>query len=582
MSIREVDRPSPNPSEMHESYINVTHGEFKVMRDEPNKRTKLSGDPTIDRSLLDVTQGVYPRFIAAEPIRNYGIPHELSGTRFILMKKEWLQRSGVDRVVEENTSVESTDVVLFLRETCKQQIQFIDDSIRLKKYIGVVLGPPGAGKSITAYFKALQLALHEDRIVMWVHIDKSSELEVLFRCICLTSNSRAFTTISSRDELRQLFESNWGVNDATKSRVVFIDGFERGHRDENIITAKEYALRWYKGDRTLRHLFILSPVFSPEILTTQASKFLYERRFKHLPWTFEEYDTAIQNDEFRKLIAPQLGKACCATYDEVVANLRQKFYLAGGCARFMFQYTTEYLVLRLDQIIDQQGNLNSFADYKPGPTQPLVAMFSEVDRCLVSQYVKHCLAKRTGLAPLLDLARHFSTNRSVSGWIFEEFFFSVMWHQRRTSLVLRQGIRQNQVFWRCLDLWHIISPFDPKSTGCPMNQWLRPQRCNQGGFDGVLLRPTEGNQGDAIFVQCTLADTYILNLDLCHEFLSAARNQEIFHATNVLYYFIVPLADMEYFRPITGQNIVYDDVPFEVRVGAVEGWINDSKEKRIL
>jgi hypothetical protein len=61
-------------------------------------------------------------------------------------------------------------------------------------------------------------------------------------------------------------------------------------------------------------------------------------------WTIEEYTEALQNHEFRNLVESNLGEG--TDLDEKIMN---KYFLAGGSARWMFDFSPE-IVLRYNEI----------------------------------------------------------------------------------------------------------------------------------------------------------------------------------------------------------------------------------------
>jgi len=64
-----------------------------------------------------------------------------------------------------------SDVVLYCRPSVLQQIEFLTNRVTNKSCIGVIIGPPGMGKSICSLAYMASLDLKEWRVI-WFHLGK--------------------------------------------------------------------------------------------------------------------------------------------------------------------------------------------------------------------------------------------------------------------------------------------------------------------------------------------------------------------------------------------------------------------------
>jgi len=254
----------------------------------------------------------------------------------------------------------------------------------------------------------------------------------------------------------------------------------------------------------------------------------------------------------------------------------------------MFQLRTERVRRILDRRMranDDLGQLTSAlrGNCSPSLTHTLLSVFGAERRELVSQYAKHCIAMKTKLSPLLDLAQEFKFNASMCGWLFEEFFFNKLW--TAGSLQLRNAVGNSGMLSSGTRMWYIFNPDHPVASDCPINEWLRPMRYNQGGYDGVRIttRGTIKENGirkttvDVTFIQCTISASHDAKLNYCFDLLTKLDDVLGLKTVGVQYQFIVPQGILGQFRigTVLGLPKDYDWTDKNLVVHGIEGWISD-------
>ena len=244
----------------------------------------------------------------------------------------------------------------------------------------------------------------------------------------------------------------------------------------------------------------------------------------------------------------------------------------------MFQFRTAYVKKILDRRIhaDVSQLTSALRGYcSPTLTHSLLNVFSETNRDLVSQYVKHSVAMMIDLVSLLDFAREFRYNSSMCGWLFEEFFFKQLWTAGSINLQAHRGTR----------MWYTFNPKHLVKTECLLNEWLRPiESDQQDGYDAVYMKPIEGDSDnehektlvDIVFIQCTIAKSLDAKLNYCCDFLEQMGNNLNLTPVSVKYYFVIPVSNMYFFQvsSVVGSLDKYTTDP--ILVHSMDGWISES------
>ncbi len=484
------------------------------------------------------------------------------------MTRDWLDGSGVGNTrYSQGHGFEPIDTMLFIRERCVEQLNFILGVVGMEHTIGVILGTPGTGKSTTAFLCAGLLARQMGRIVFWIHLEKENRVALFCKCVIMLGNKSVRFSVRSSQELERVLHGNWGAgnDDSERIKVVFLDGYANlEFMHGTLAVAKE----WLALRQSHHRLVVVSSMGCMEFVPKEST-FKVEI-FHQYSWRYEEYIEALSNSDFRASVSPTLDTVE-DNEAEAIEKVRKKVYYAGGSARFMFQYTTEELVEFIDQVMGCQSNIVELIELTRGNwtsdlRHTLISCYPVLqsslikgnkesrmifnNRELVSDHVKHLIGFSLAVEPLLQQARSYRNNQAMLGWIFEEVFFQALWSSSTRTLqlescddgqitILRSG---SQPFW-------MFDPDKPTVADCPSYEWLRPKKYNQGGFDAVYLKPTHeaSREGTAIFIQCTIAKSHDAKLRFCRQFIEAAKASGCFNTTKIEYYFVVPILNVNSF-----------------------------------
>ena len=264
-------------------------------------------------------------------------------TRFASLGREYLEGAGIGK---------SGGMVLYIRDRCRQQIRFIKDMIDEQEgNIGLVLGQPGTGKSVTAYLTALALTRTPGHCVLWIHISRTVKSRFEFQVVVMHNGRRRYAVTDSIQVLNDFIsEGEWEGSEP--KRVIFLDGFVDGPELQLVL---DEAIMWMIHDRELNRLIVSSSMGSSIVLSNETRLTIRQVVFSQYSWSFAEYEAAMQDDAFRRDVLPVLAPE---NETEVQSYLEEKFYYAGGSARFMFQVSLKTVKDYLDHDIKAalQGN----------------------------------------------------------------------------------------------------------------------------------------------------------------------------------------------------------------------------------
>ena len=122
------------------------------------------------------------------------------------------------RAIVEKISLLERDLILYLRKSLLDQIKFLDVKVMAEGRIGSVLGPPGSGKSVTAFAFACQKAA-EGWSVTWVG-NLSEDCPYFIRFHSGAWFHGITDRLSITDEVREICES---LSD--HDHLVLLDGY---------------------------------------------------------------------------------------------------------------------------------------------------------------------------------------------------------------------------------------------------------------------------------------------------------------------------------------------------------------------
>ena len=387
-----------------------------------------------------------------------------------------------------------------------------------------IFGAPGVGKSILVWMWACDEFLTNKKKVLWVHLRK-----MRFSQSVLMSGGEVFK-VEDTDADYVLFSD---------ADIIVVDGVTEGE-------SQEYTrnLFYWEGYRKHRKCVqVASTQLRINKVDDKIDKIL---RFKLPPWTLQEYITACRDREFYNEVSCMFEDLREGAANEDIASLKdedredviaEKFFYAGGSARWMFNFTTKQV---MEEIMDESQKVDSFntlikgggGDASKSTVNHLwveypVASGGGLKKSFffVSQYVAREMLRLCGAADmklLYTMARDLR-NPALLGWVIEMGFIKILHdcacpnddtHPKSPARVwtfAADGTVDEQT-------WDVpgIVDFEMDTIGSVKESilrhfWLRPSKWNQGGYDLACLLNVDG-QYVLRFVQVTAARKHSLKL----------------------------------------------------------------------
>jgi hypothetical protein len=487
-----------------------------------------------------------------------------------------------------------------------------------------IVGPPGTGKSCTALAFACSLAPSEWDVI-WMHHSRSDHR---FNCMWLHERAQNTCVIPDKN-VKSGLPQLLGSASSTRKTIVFLDGFARDIQALGF--AFDDCIEWHLADQDKHRLVCVSSMSKigkdfrldecaviPSALDEQqksfdASSSAFEGQevemktspvveqaeklqapmrsqtlFKLYSWTLEEYENAIEHDELFQAVQDVLPpyderlNIVESEQDMRVRRLRDKYFLAGGSARLMFDLNPvdaiSYLELAIEAVSDIETCSKLLAgDAASSTVNRLIAIYpriSESDKdksCLTSGYVMRTMATKLGPDLLKNFAALTGVNPSMDGFIFEAWFFA--------------ELTVNGIRWVCVDnevesrrqQWGPsgVTVFEPsRPIGIYLTHkrtWLAPLKWNQGGYDAVFV---DTDMRLVRFVQVTRALTHNFHHIFFTEVLCSLAAEKIWVPFDTVeMVFVVPECNLESFALPTSKH------DFEKKALKVAAWPKRSTRK---
>ncbi|KAG1697250.1 hypothetical protein DVH05_016538 [Phytophthora capsici] len=363
-----------------------------------------------------------------------------------------------------------------------------------------IVGPPGTGKSLAAFAFACKLKrvdgdLGGDWDVVWISCPKGYGSQL--RCILFRGENKKLTCSILAKDLKKLLKT---LPDHT---ILFLDGFATGP-DNDKTASVNLCVDWRSQNKPLRRLVIVTSMVSlgkhskfgihPEIPSTGVRD---EVRFDMYSWTLSEYKESLTHANFcthvKKMFdVDDLTSVSPDRRDELA---EEKYYVAGGNARMMFDYSTKEAKTALNEALDGIDNVLKYMEGMIGTesSQMLIALLPpklgtyEPKRRLVSSFVAKKISLRVGPQRLQALAKSLAWNPAMDGHMLEMWFFSCLTHVGVQCYKLEGRTICEIEKWPKSD----VNSFDPESNDAIdlvyPQMWFEPLKWNNGGFDGVFV-----------------------------------------------------------------------------------------------
>jgi hypothetical protein len=353
--------------------------------------------------------------------------------------------------------------LVFNRDRDKEFLFCRDDTLRLWKtlstwsapaqdglsVVGHVRGPPGTGKSTTTFaWLQAQVAL-TGKSVAWFHVDSNN---IVHRMV-FKKNRGGGGVSYTRPEKVPIDKIQVHITKCT-STILVLDGVKSFDIFKNSIVPSVRV--WAGKEPGARTAVLVSSGAFPEQRPEDAINLeIRNEVFQNWSWTRDDYVRACKRDRpdsnFSDRVRKKSRVAANAISGDVVAvpvadenavdealmeDLDDKFFYAGGCARFFFGFSTEDVKKQIVADVDSLRIANNVET-----RHRLVSLFQsdETDgtrKSLMSQFAVQKLVDHAGEKAFIFLYGLGDSNPSFDGWIFEaDFFF-----QYKRATEMRQGL----------------------------------------------------------------------------------------------------------------------------------------------
>jgi hypothetical protein len=261
--------------------------------------------------------------------------------------------------------------------------------------------------------------------------------------------------------------------------------------------------------------------------------------------------------------------------DIIKAYVENRFYYAGGCARFMFNYTVEQLKEELSQLVEQMSETDWTAFKSsaiPSGTSDAVNSLMQrftgsnrIGKCTaVSRYILMQAYEQCGsdMIKAVTIAAEQTSNPALKGWAFELQQLEVIKKVLNTELETTSVVSDKIFTFRPSYEAH----YDGENL-----RWKHSQAgvtviwCmlwNQGCFDVAIYF----DDGTLVTIQFTIAKEHSLKLEYVTALRKALKDSN--HAVNRAFHIGVRDEGDLKFKSPTGTGFVYNTFDFEVNVRA--------------
>jgi hypothetical protein len=452
------------------------------------------------------------------------------------------------QVLGQNTAV---IVHMLARKSSIQHWQYLQSTVEHC----AIMGPPGTGKSTLVYGWCLfsHFQLSHNVVYLWTTTDSTKIAVLLYEN---GKSSYFFGGVSSNcspkaiiDEISRLYQN---------ISLIVIDGLRNSEPVREWLGA---AVEMYTSHVDVKFVFVSSVQLTIKWDQLGTLK-VKEMKPQFQSWAIEEYEYACRNKALWKQVSKYFnipkGSNISANQNVMKEAIKDKYYYAGGCARWMFSLPVAEICNTIDKAARSvsnwgellklsggdaaQGSVNSLVQIRIPPNSPDI-----VETSLISAYAFQSIGQKADhsvVVAMWDWAVGHG-NKAVMGWAYEarcinewtraksstKFCltylgvvgeapnkqlksYSVSPHtQERNSRKRKRGnsdstlevaLGDEPLNRRCLltDKGTVPDDLDMSNFGL-VDLVLLPSRWNQGGFDVVFVK-----NKDIYFVQCTIAQNH--------------------------------------------------------------------------
>ena len=397
--------------------------------------------------------------------------------RYLTIRADYISDSGL---CERN----NPDIVFFFRDVVDELFKLYDSCLLgPKSEICYVRGPPGTGKSIATFVYAMTLI--SEWIITWLHITGVAHYKVL--------HFENGVKYSSRIESMSYFNGLMSeVNMQGGKHILIVDGLGCTKLYPHFRNVADLCISWLeKKPDTRRLIFVASLAATYKFKNEDLNCAVIHPPFMVTSWTEAEYRSALSIPTL--FASVQKFLEIMGTETELTQDLliQSKYFIAGGCCRFMFSYSSKQVEDTIKTALQEYPNIHL---YLSGITLP-EAVYSILTlykyrfryiKCIVSEYAatEYALCMGPELISALYQAVRSECNPAFDGWLLELWFFA---HIRNRELKCTvKGSLAIFTLPVCA-----VEQFTPDKDDIKQkllsstSLWLKPVKWNQGGYDAV-------------------------------------------------------------------------------------------------
>lgn len=467
---------------------------------------------------------------------------------------------------------------LYCRDGVKELIDFTTTVLDNKK-LGLIDGVPGTGKSCTLWYMIRCIAQQDKKTIFWLHFDREGKVESFLR---LHGTNVTKLRIPEMNQLSKIILGNaeytmTGAPPDLFADVLVFDGVNQS----NYGTIYEILKIWHdngkwkdpKAERT-GFLTMSNKIKREHIHNIKNSLQLLNYHTQH-SWTIQEFENALLKpdrtggselfEQYKSVFEMEWeiesnntkegqrkrtrgGQMKLASAEDI---LSQKYFTAGGSARWMFQLTTLEIEAEIKKALHESSAvLSDILEFKLGAGSShakthLYSSANVIDRAgvaqtvygMVSERAAQLLAEETGMGGIKSLYSQATKlqNPAFLGWVVEADYFERCKHRKLTLRAKESDVATPFLTTSIVPFDHAALKLlralgDVDSMKVAVKDLVpttkdelvacRPTAWNQGGYDVVQIEKddTKANSFHLRFGQVTKSKRHALKLKYFMEF----------------------------------------------------------------
>jgi hypothetical protein len=391
-----------------------------------------------------------------------------------------------------------------------------------------VNGPPGTGKSTEVWAWILWKAKQDKITVSWIHI---------------TENNRVKAVINGAEEsIATGYDASVdSIIENSEGSLLVVDGVVA--KDHSKISTA--CCSWARITETAGRRFVL--VSSSSVVTAvQEDLEANIVRFTVASWILDQYREACADEIFFEIVKANLK--CPDSGESKEELLLSKYYFAGGCARWMFEFDYSTWKNDFDRHFEKVPNYEQLfasacgentlvaVNHLRGVTLVTTEEYTKKAFFFISQYTavtlgEKCDDRRVFLIKSYKQADE-TQNPAYKGWIFEFDFDYQLQSARKAKHAFYDSLpTENKI----VDSYELFSK--PMALGDAITSlevgkvlWAKPQLWCQKAYDFLCFWKENDAGGEAVnmvVVNATVAQTHSVLLDVVNGLASALGSDEI-------------------------------------------------------